>query len=743
MLGDLAWLQISPGYTSTCGIVDLGSNSPCGSCAGAAYCCGANDVNQLGIGSPSGPLATPVPVAAPNFTSLRRQLAAGASGERELRIAGPLCFVSVSTANNYTCGVDVNGGGFCWGWEVSGGTCSTADAASSTGSQPIPTAIITVDLPPNQQADFAYVDVGDTTTCFISFSLPGGPPSTQAPCVTDAGPIVPVGALAAAGGSIQGASIASSSTFFAGSAAMATLRLWAQPGLIACFGANSAGVLGIGVAATAFTSQLNAPGLAVQPPPSAAGAAAAPTLWIAVAVFNVGDSSAAAYKNAHACGLAAGPGSVLCWGSNSKGQLGAGLGAGSLGSSPVPIPVVDVAAVPLLARAVACGFQFTCAIAAADNSLACFGDNTFGQLGDGASVAQSAALAPPLQRAFAAPVVFANASGGGGGGGGAPGPFAAVSAGGYHACALTYRGRIFCWGLCASGQCGSGAGGPPFVAPSAQPVAAGAVFAALACGAQHTCAVDSSGAAWCWGRGAEGQLGRAGSPGLAPFSAAPAPVFTAFRFYAAPSALSAGMLTTCGIETQAGRAVCWGARIGGGAGSAGADGGSLLPAPIADPGAGLAWATLSVSATGVLCGIAVANASLLPGVAPAPYCLGSTYLGAAGSGDPSSAAALVLPAAVATAALGADAAFSSVSAGSFTTCAAFAVSRAGVVATGAGPSRLDAALSAADYERLWLFSAAQNCLLQGGQHVHTLSRRAAQCRAMQAGPPGPHRSSTN
>ena len=41
------------------------------------------------------------------------------------------------------------------------------------------------------------------------------------------------------------------------------------PGMLACFGSNAAGTLGIGDAATAFTSQQNAPGIVVQAPESA------------------------------------------------------------------------------------------------------------------------------------------------------------------------------------------------------------------------------------------------------------------------------------------------------------------------------------------------------------------------------------------------------------------------------------------------------------------------------------------
>lgn len=302
------------------------------------------------------------------------------------------------------------------------------------------------------------------------------------------------------------------------------------PGMLACFGSNAAGALGIGDAATAFTSQQNAPGIVVQAPESAP--ADAPFLWLAVSVFAAGDGSVDSFKMPHACGIAA-DSSAWCWGANSRGQLGANLPLGATSALPRAVVLGNGSALQL--RAVSCGFQFTCGITASpDASLVCFGDNSAGQLGEASS---------PSFRAFAAPVQILYGSD-------AAGPFATVSAGSAHVCALGLSGRVYCWGACASGQCGIG--DSPLALWPAQPIAATppALFVDLASGPFHSCATDTSGVVSCWGRGAEGQLGR---PVASAFSATPRQVGGSWRFGA--SGLAAGLYASCGIS-DSGPAVC-------------------------------------------------------------------------------------------------------------------------------------------------------------------------------------------
>src|SRR5262249_14623014 len=78
--------------------------------------------------------------------------------------------------------------------------------------------------------------------------------------------------------------------------------------------------------------------------------------------------------NQHACAVLAN-GTVQCWGWGPYGQLGNGSLVPSVAT---PVSVVGISS----AKAVAAGTYHSCALLA-NGSVQCWGDNTFGQLGDG------------------------------------------------------------------------------------------------------------------------------------------------------------------------------------------------------------------------------------------------------------------------------------------------------------------------------------------------------------------------
>ena len=84
-----------------------------------------------------------------------------------------------------------------------------------------------------------------------------------------------------------------------------------------------------------------------------------------------------------------------------------------------------------------------------------------------------------------------------------------------HACAVDTSYQGWCWGLNGSGQLGSGT---VYDAATSTPrlVSGGHLFTKIATGASHSCAIDTAGLVWCWGRDDLGQLGdgMGGSPGL-------------------------------------------------------------------------------------------------------------------------------------------------------------------------------------------------------------------------------------
>jgi alpha-tubulin suppressor-like RCC1 family protein len=74
-------------------------------------------------------------------------------------------------------------------------------------------------------------------------------------------------------------------------------------------------------------------------------------------------------------------------------------------------------------------------------------------------------------------------------------------------------------------------------------------FTTLAVGGDHTCGLTADGAAWCWGRGRDGELG----DGASGDRAIPVRARGDERF----AALALGERHSCGLTTD-GRVVCWG-----------------------------------------------------------------------------------------------------------------------------------------------------------------------------------------
>ncbi len=222
----------------------------------------------------------------------------------------------------------------------------------------------------------------------------------------------------------------------------------------------------------------------------------------------------------HTCAVRSGR--LYCWGSDVHGALGDGM---PLPLEPTPVEVVgnrtDWASV-------GAGGAHTCG-RRTSGRLLCWGDDEFGQLGNGM---------PLLERAT--PVEVA----------GGRTDWGAVSVGGAHTCARRTTGRLFCWGDDEGGQLGDDA---PLV-DQASPVEVARArtdWSSVSAGHLHTCARRTSGRLFCWGRDDGGQLGDDPSLGRHPTPVEVAGARTDW------STVSAGDRVTCARRTT-GRLFCWG-----------------------------------------------------------------------------------------------------------------------------------------------------------------------------------------
>jgi alpha-tubulin suppressor-like RCC1 family protein len=176
----------------------------------------------------------------------------------------------------------------------------------------------------------------------------------------------------------------------------------------------------------------------------------------------------------HTCAITAG-GRLSCWGDNSYGEIGNATPSDpSPQLRPVPIPHWPQTAT------VSAGGDLTCAIPLqpGSNGPWCWGRNSY-LGGDGGPVQIDPSSFPD-------------------------GTTVSVATGYYHACGLNKWGGIWCWGSDYDGQLGDGrmVNGNGFLAATSFPDVAAQVTANTS-----TCALGVSGSVWCCGDNGYGELG--------------------------------------------------------------------------------------------------------------------------------------------------------------------------------------------------------------------------------------------
>ena len=189
----------------------------------------------------------------------------------------------------------------------------------------------------------------------------------------------------------------------------------------------------------------------------------------------------------HSCAVTS-DGKAACWGLNSSGQLGDGSSSNS--TVPVAVDLSGVLAGKSLIS-ISAGRVHTCAVSS-DGLVACWGDNSNRQLGDGFTFGYS-------NRPVAVDT-----------GGALTGRrVTSVSAGNSHSCALLSDGSASCWGTNNNGELGFvGEGGwTPLTAVDVEGALSGKTVTSISAGGGFTCATLSDGTAACWGDNSNRQLG--------------------------------------------------------------------------------------------------------------------------------------------------------------------------------------------------------------------------------------------
>lgn len=219
----------------------------------------------------------------------------------------------------------------------------------------------------------------------------------------------------------------------------------------------------------------------------------------------------------HTCALTT-AGAVKCWGFNVFGQLGDGTSTNR--TSPV-----DVSGLTSGVTSIAAGLWQTCAVTSG-GAVKCWGFNSDGQLGDATTTSRTT------------PVAVSGLSSG----------ITAVSAGGWHTCALTSASGVKCWGDNFYGQLGDGSTNDRTTPVDVSGLTSG--VASIEVGENHSCAVTTAGGAKCWGQNDSGQIG----DGSTTSRSSPVDVS---GLTSGVASIAGGGAHTCARTTGSG-AKCWG-----------------------------------------------------------------------------------------------------------------------------------------------------------------------------------------
>ena len=223
-------------------------------------------------------------------------------------------------------------------------------------------------------------------------------------------------------------------------------------GKLYCWGHNSYGQVGDGTTKDKF----------------------APTL-----ISSLGDVKSVSTGLHHACAINSND-KLYCWGHNSYGQVGDGTTKDKFAPTLIS-SLGDVKSVKIGVDS-----NSVCAINSNDK-LYCWGQNYFGQLGDGTTRSK---LSP---QAVSGSLASASIS--------------SVATRGQYACAITSANKLYCWGYNGNGQLGDGTTTNRSLPQAVTGDLTSTSVSNVDIGRTHTCAITSANKLYCWGWNRYGQVG--------------------------------------------------------------------------------------------------------------------------------------------------------------------------------------------------------------------------------------------
>ena len=422
-------VALSSGNYHTCAILDNG----------AVSCWGYGTNGRLGNGATSDK-------STPTLTS---SLGTGRTA------------VALSSGGYHTCAILDNGAVSCWGWGYYGqlGNGGTSDKSTPTLTSSLGTGRTAVALSSGSSHTCAILDNGAVSCWGSGFSGPlgnGGTSNKNSPTLTS--------------------NLGTGRTAVALSSGASHTCAILDNGSVSCWGYGSSGQLGNG-----GTSNKNSP-----TPTSSLGTGRTAALserdFDGDGTFNIFQAhsnldyreSTLSSGGSHTCAILDN-GAVSCWGDGYSRQLGNG------GTSDKTTPTLTSSlGTGRTAVALSSGGHHTCAIL--DNgAVSCWGDGTYGQLGNGATSTKST---PTLTSSL-----------------GTGRTAVALSSGYYHTCAILDNGAVSCWGKGSDGRLGNGATSDKSTPTLTSSLGTGRTAVALSSGGHHTCAILDNGAVSCWGDG--------------------------------------------------------------------------------------------------------------------------------------------------------------------------------------------------------------------------------------------------